>query len=152
MFNGMPVPLTFGRFHVRTYRILAVALVAILLFGCSGKYQQEKTLLTAVTKAMETLTAAVNQAGAPQELTSAVNAFSDQIEKLAPAMKKLSDEHPDWETNPPSQLKDTMEKLKSASGGLQGAMSKVMQMASQYPDDTELQGALNRFQSVVQGL
>jgi len=137
---------------VKAHRILAVVLVAILLFGCSGKYQQEKTLLTTVTKAMETLTAAINQAGAPQELTSAVSAFSDQIEKLAPAMNKLTTEHPDWQTNPPANLKDTMEKFKSASSGMQGAMPKLMQMASQYTDNVELQSALNKFQSVVAGL
>ena len=138
---------------MKTYRIFAVALVAILLFGCSGaKFQNEKTLLTTVTKAMETLTVAINNAVAPHEITSAVSAFSDQIEKLAPAMKKLSDEHPDWNTKPPSQLKDTMDKFKSASSGLQGVMPKLMQMANQYTDDAQLQSALRRFQSVVEGL
>lgn len=137
---------------MKTYRILAVVLVAILLFGCSGKYQQEKTLVTTVTKAMETLTIDINKAGTPQELATAVTAFSDQIEKLAPAMKKLGTDHPDWETNPPSQLKDTMEKFKSASNGMQESLSKMMQMASQYQDNAELQSALNRFQTVVMGL
>jgi len=138
---------------VKAYRILAIALVAILVFGCSAaKYEAEKTLMTSVTNAMETLTSAINSAGAPQEITSAANAFSDQIEKLAPAMKKLTDEHPDWEINPPSQLKETMDKYKTASMGMQGAMQKLMQTASQYPDDVELQSAMNKFQSVVAGL
>ena len=137
---------------MKTHRILAVVLAAMLLFGCSGKYRQEKSLLTAVTKAMETLTAAINSAGAPPELTSAITAFTDQIEKLAPSMKRISSEHPEWGTNPPPELKDTMDKFKSASSGLQGAMPKVMQMASQYADDAELQSALEKFQSVLGGL
>lgn len=121
----------------------------MLLIGCAAKYQQEKTLLTTVTKAMETLTNAINGAGAPQELTATVKAFSDQIEKLAPEMKKLSDAHPDWKTNPPANLKSTMEKFNGASAGLQGAMPKLMQMVTQYANDAELQGALQKFQTVV---
>lgn len=132
--------------------ILVIVLATILLFGCSAKYQQEKTLLSTVTAAMETLTAAINNAGAPQEITSAIGAFSDQIEKLAPAMKKLGDAHPDWKTNPPSNLKDTFDKFNSASSDLQGVMPKLVQMASQYADDAELQSALSKFQSAVQGL
>ena len=138
---------------MKTCKIVAGVLVAMLLFGCAGaKFQQEKTLLTTVATAMETLTASINQAGTPQAVTSAVSAFSTEIEKVAPAMKQLSDAHPDWDTNPPAELKDTMEKFKTASSGFQSAMPKLMEMASQYPDDADLQNALQKFQSVVEGL
>ncbi|MDD3643627.1 MAG: hypothetical protein PHQ19_09225 [Candidatus Krumholzibacteria bacterium] len=138
---------------MKAYGVLAVALAAMLLFGCSGaKYQQEKTLLSTATKAIESLTAAINEAGAPEEIASAVNAFAGQFEKLVPAIKKINDEHPDWENNPPSQLKDAMEQYKSASNGLQEAMPRLMQMASEHMDNTALQDALKKFQSVVSGL
>jgi hypothetical protein len=150
---GQTTHQTSGRCSVKTYRILAVTLIALLLIGCSGaKYAEEKTLLTAVTKAMETLTASVNEAGDPSALTSAISAFSGQIEKLVPQMKQLSTDHPDWETNPPSELKDTLDKFNSASAGMKGIMPKVMQMAGQHADNAQLQDALKKFQSVVAGL
>ena len=105
-----------------------------------------------MTTAMETLTAAINEAEAPAEVASAVGAFSDQIETLVPALKKLEADHPEWETDPPSELQETMDRFKSASSAFQGAMPRLMQMANQHADDAQLQGALQKFQSVVAGL
>jgi hypothetical protein len=138
---------------MKTYRILTVALAVMLLIGCGkAKFAEEKTVMITATKAMETLTAAISLAGGPAEVTSAVNAFSDQIEKIAPALKTINEEHKEWETDPPPELKETVEKLMSASQGMQGIMPKLMQMASQHADDTELQGALQKFQTVLGGL
>lgn len=138
---------------MKSFRILPVALVAMLLISCgAAKYKEEKTAMIAATSAMEALTAAISAAGAPAELTSAINAFSDKIEKIAPTLKKINDEHSDWETDAPPELKETVEKLMNASKEMQGAMPKLMQMATQHADDTELQGALQKFQSVLGGL
>jgi hypothetical protein len=138
---------------MKTYRILTVVLVALLLIGCgAAKYQKEKTLLTTMTKAMEALTAAISSADNPAKITSAISAFTGKIETLVPDMKKVSDEHPEWETDPPPELKDTMEKFASASSGLHEVMPKLMQMANQHADNAELQDALKKFQSVVGGL
>ncbi len=65
---------------MRTYLIPAVTLVALLAFGCgSAKYVEEKTLMTSVTKAMETLTAGIYLAGgvqAPKDIPAAVSQAS----------------------------------------------------------------------------
>ena len=138
---------------MRTFQILAIGLIVMLLAGCgAAKFAEEKTLLTAVTKAMETFTSAINAADAPPAIASALGAFTGQIEELVPAMKKLTEEHPEWETDPPDELKDTMEKFKSAATGLQGTMPKLMQMANEHADNEELQGALRKFQEVMSGL
>jgi len=138
---------------VKTYRILTVALVAALLVGCgAAKFAEEKTLLTTVTKAMEALTGAIEKADAPEPVIAALGTFSDKIESFVPAMKKINDEHPEWETNPPDELKGTMEKFKSATEGFQGVLPKLLQMSNDHADNPQLQDAFRKFQSVVGGL
>ena len=138
---------------MRRSLISAATLIALLAVGCGGaEFAVEKTLLTTVTKAIETLTGGINNADSPTALASVLQAFSGQTEKLIPEMNKMSSAHPDWENSPPSELKDTMASFKEASTGLQGAMPKLMQMASQHGDNAQLQDALKKFQSVVSGL
>jgi hypothetical protein len=138
---------------MRTRLISAVTLLALLAVGCGGtQFTAEKTVLTTVTKAIETFTAGVNDADSPTALASVLKTFSASVEKVLPAMNKLTGEHPEWENNPPDALKDTMAGFKKASEGLQGAMPKVMQMASQYADNQQLKDAIDKFKSVVSQL
>ena len=101
---------------------------------------------------MEALTKAVEEADAPEAVVSALGAFSSKIESFVPAMKKLNDEHPEWETDPPRELEGTLEKFKAASEGFKGVMPKLMQMGGDHADNPQLQDALKKFQSVVGGL
>ena len=138
---------------MKTHRILAVALLAVLLVGCGGaKYVEEKTLLTTVTAAMEALTSAIDKADAPPAVAAALTAFTDKVESLLPAMKKLNTDHPEWETDPPQELEAALEKFSTASLGFQTVMPKLMQMAGDNADDPQLQEALGKFQSLVSGL
>ncbi len=138
---------------MKTRRILTVALVAVLLAGCGGaNHVEEKTLLTTVTAAMEALTSAIDEADAPPAVAAALIAFTDEVEPLVPAMKKLNEEHPEWETDPPRELEVTLAKFNDASQGFQTVMPKLMRMAGDNPADPRLQEALNRFQELVSGL
>jgi hypothetical protein len=101
---------------------------------------------------METFASAVGSADSPEGVTQALGAFSSAFEPILPAIKKMKDEHADWETNPPDALKETFAKFETASSGFKDAMPKVMQMVSSHPDDPGLKGAVQKFQDVVSGL
>ena len=75
---------------MNTKRILVLALTLILVAGCSGgKYTEEKTLLTTVTKAMDSFNAAIGSAGAPEDVTKALGSLTGAIEKVLPKMKEI---------------------------------------------------------------
>jgi hypothetical protein len=136
---------------VNSKRIVVSALVLLLLAGCGGgKYAEEKTLLTTVTKAMETFTSSIGSADTPEAVAGIITTFTGQIEKVIPKMKELTDAHPEWENNPPKELKAEFEKFKSASSQFQSvALPKAMQFAREHADNTVLQGAIEKFSNLM---
>lgn len=135
-------------------RIILVLLSALLIVaGCGGaKYAKEQTVLEGMAKAMETFTSAVNSADTPALVTKALGSFTGSLEKFLPQMKTLGTDHPDWETNPPEELKGTFEKFNSAKAGFQNVMPKLTSMAQENLGDADLQGAMNKFISLVKDL
>ena len=136
---------------VNAKRLTVLALTLILVAGCSGgKYAEEKTLLTTVTKAMETFNGAIGSAGVPEDVAKALGSFTGAIEKVLPKMKELNTAHPEWEDNPPKELKDTFAKFEAATGAFKSeTMPKVMQFARDNMDNAELQDALKKFGSIA---
>lgn len=132
---------------------LGALVLLALVAGCGGaKYAEEKTVLTAVTKAMETFTSAIGTVDTPDGLASILGTFSSQLEKFVPQMKSMTEAHPEWANEPPKELAETLDKFKQASTGFQGAMPKVMEFAAQHADNPTLKSALDKFQSVVSQL
>ena len=132
-------------------RILVSALVLILFAGCGGsEFAQEKTVMTTATKAMETFNSAIGSSALPEDITKAVGSFSGALEKVLPKMKEMNAAHPDWETNPPEELKGTFDKFKAATDTFKGeTMPKVMKAAQENADNVDLQTALKKFGSIV---
>ena len=90
---------------MKSRRILVSALVLVLLAGCSGsKFAEEKTVLTTVTKAMETLNSAIGSSAVPEDIAKAVDSFTGALETVLPKMQEMNAAHPDWETSPPEEL------------------------------------------------
>lgn len=137
---------------MKTKIYVAICLVAALA-ACSGaKFAEEKTLLTGMATAMETFSEAVQSADTPDGITQALTGLTDKLAETLPAMKKLTDAHPEWEENPPEELGDVMAKFKGASEGLMGSMVKVMSMAQDHADNAELQSAVEKFTGLMQQL
>lgn len=132
-------------------RILVLALALILVAGCSGgKFAEEKTLLTTVTKAMESFNAAIGSAGAPEEVTKALGSLTGALETVAPKMKELTEAHPEWEDNPPKELKAEFEKFEAATNAFKSeTMPKVMQFAKDNVSNVDLHNALKKFSGVA---
>jgi hypothetical protein len=98
---------------------------------------------------MESFASSIESADTPLRVAQALGSFSTAIEKVMPAMKKMQEEHADWETSPPDALKDSLASFKSASEKFKGAMPKVMQYASEHTDNAELQSAVNKFRELA---
>ncbi len=134
--------------------MLAIFSALLILAGCSGgaKYAKEQTVLDGLAKAMETLTSSVNSADTPDLLTKALGSFSGTMEKFLPQMKSLTTDHPEWTANPPDELKETFDKFNAAKAGFQNVMPKIMSMAKDNLDNADLQGAVNKFTSLMKDM
>lgn len=138
---------------MRTKLMAAVCLAALFVAGCGGaKFAEEKTLMTTVTKAMEAFTAAMNSAETPDAAAGALGVLTGQLEKVLPAMTKFQQEHPDWDTDPPEGMADTIAKFQTASEGLQSALPKVMGMMQQNADNPVLKDAVEKFTALMDKL
>jgi len=136
---------------MKTKRLIMLALVLVLAAGCGGgQFAEEKTLLTTVTKAMESFNNAIGSAGATDEVTKALGTFTDALETVLPKMQELNSAHPDWETNPPEELKETFDKYNVATGTFQTeTMPKVMKFAQENAGNAEFQSALKKFGDIA---
>lgn len=133
--------------------ILVLLSVLLIVAGCSGaKYGKEKTVLDGLTKAIETFTSAVNSADTPSAVTSALGSLTGTFEKFLPQMKSMTADHPDWEANPPKELKETFDKFNTAKAGFQNIMPKLTTMAQENMGDADLQSAMNKFISLVKDM
>ena len=138
---------------MKTRLLTVICLAAVALAACGGaKFAEEKTLLTTLTGAMETFTKTMESADTPEIVTQALGKLTGSLDKVMPAMKKLTAANPDWETKPPKELEDVMSKFKSASSGLQGVMPKLMSMAQEHGDNADLQNAVQKFTGLMSQL
>lgn len=139
---------------MNTKRIAVAALIIMLLAGCSGgKYVKEKTLLTTVTRAMESFTSSMATADTPEAVAGYLTTFTGQLEEVLPKMKELTTTHPKWENNPPRELQAELDKFKSASSEFQSvAVPKAMQFARDHADNPALQSALEKFSNLISQL
>lgn len=135
--------------NAKRFSILALTLV--LVAGCgAGEFAEEKTLLTTVTKAMESFNSAIGSAGVSEDVAKALGTFSGALEKVLPKMTELNTAHPEWEDDPPEALKGTFEKLEAATSTLKAeTMPKVMQFAKDNMDNADLQNAVKKFSEIA---
>jgi hypothetical protein len=92
----------------------------------------------------------MGSADTPEAVAGLITTFTGQIEKVMPKMKELTDAHPEWEDNPPKELKAELDKFKSVSSQFQSvAIPKAMQFAREHADNPALQGALEKFSSLM---
>lgn len=139
---------------MNTKRIWVLALALILVAGCGGgKFAEEKTLLSTVTKAMDSFNAAIGSAGAPEDVTKALGSLTGALETVLPKMKEITSAHPEWENDPPEELKGEFEKFEAATNAFRAdAMPKVMQYAKDNISNVELHTALKKFSSIASQL
>jgi hypothetical protein len=137
------------------FKFFALAAAFVLLVaGCSGgKYAEEKTVMSAATKAMETLNSSMTSAGTPEEVAKVVNTFTGSLEKVLPKLKELTTNHPEWENEPPKELEGAFDDFKKASQEFQSTtLPKLMQTVQENVGNMDLQNAMQKLNSVASQL
>lgn len=132
----------------RTAMLLACSLVAICLSpGCGSNkpYADAEEVFDQYASLIEEYAAALDQADNAQAVAAAVNRFADGMQKLQPAMERISEKYPELETgeNVPEELKHLESKMEEVGTKMGQAMMKVMS----YMNDPEVQKALERLES-----
>jgi len=99
-----------------------------------------------VASLIEEYAAALDKAGSAPDVAKATNQFVDKMEKLAPAMQKLTEKYPELKSgqNLPEPLKKVQTRMEEASKKMMGSMMK----AAPYMNDPEVQKAQQRLESL----
>jgi|GEM_PF-517107 len=92
----------------------------------SGKYGDIKNFLADVVKSQNSYVSAVKNAGSPDDVVKALNAFGEDMVKFATKGQELEKKYPGlkkWGKKPPAELESAFKKLEENSKTVGAAMS-----------------------------
>lgn len=119
------------------------------LAGCGGGGVAEaRRLQQEQIRSVEKYLAALDRADNAKAVASAIDAYADDVERLAPRMKRLLEKHPEWKQadRRPKELQAEDERAKAAFSKMAGAMFKAMP----YMGDPEVRTAQERLMKAMQ--
>ncbi len=129
----------------------AVSLLAVggLFTGCGGGGVAEaRRLQQDQIRAVENYLAALEKADNAKTVAAAINAYANDVERLAPRVKRLRERHPEWKDSNrrPKELKEGEERAQAAFSKMAGAMFKTMP----YMGDPAVRQAQERLAKAMQ--
>lgn len=135
---------------MRTKLILVMILTSMLsMLGCGGgnDYSDAVKVNTEFIDAMEAYMKDIDEADSASAVVEAIDAYAQRIEKLAPEMKAIAAEHPEWkETGEvPEELKPIQEKAGKIAAQIPSTFMKTMQ----YMTDPQVQEAHQRLRQAM---
>ena len=131
-----------------------VTTVILLLFAVncqsSDKYEEAREIYEEYVPAMEKYLDAVDKVANPQELAKAINVFADDMEGIAPKLKKLAEKYPDLadEPNVPPEYAD----LEKKSEALGQRFGQSFTRIAPFMDDPEVEKANERLGQVMESM
>jgi len=129
-------------------RMLCLLSPLFLLNGCGDKkYADVKEVNEDVAKAMATYMAELDKSDNARDVAKAIDHFADEMEAIAPKMKKLAEKYPELKdmSNPPEELRDSQAKVEALGQKFAGSMMKLMP----YMNDPEVQKAQERMNAAM---
>jgi len=133
---------------MKKWTTIAVSLLAVvLLIGCGGKYADVKKANEDYVDIVENYVAALDEAEDSKDVVKAMDAFSEDLEKLWPKMQELSEKYPELENeeNLPEELKESQERAEEIGKKMATSMMKLMQ----YMNDPEVREAQQRMGQIM---
>jgi len=104
-------------------------------------------------KIMEDFSSALEKAGNADQVATALNAYTRQIEKLGPQMKALKQKHPELEEmERTGRFPDEVKDLESKFGELGMKMGMGMAKVMQYEDNPKVREAKDKMLAAAQKL
>ena len=120
------------------------ALVAV--FGCSGgqDYSDAVEINNKFVDAMGSYIEDIDKAESASDVADAIDAYAQKIDDLAPQMKSIASQHPEWKDmgKVPEELKPIQEKAKQMASQIPNTFMKTMK----YMTDTQVREAHKRLQ------
>jgi len=139
---------------MKKYTLYAMSigfLIVLIVAGCGrGKYNEAKEVMAAQLEAMKTYVSDIEKAENPKEIAESITAYSREIKKLIPEIKKMNEEYPELlsEEKRPEEMREIYLELKKFSEKIQGAMLKVMR----HMNDPEVRKAIKEQGEVMSGM
>lgn len=121
-----------------------------MMTGCGSKYSDLVEVNTKFISAMEDYITATGKASSAKEVAKAINAYADQMEKLAPQIKNVRGKYPELEntTTIPEELKSIEQKMQ----GLEKKVAASYMNMMKYMMNPEVQAAQQRLQNAMLGM
>ena len=128
----------------RWFKTMAV-IMFLVITACGGggdPYGEAIAVHQEFVDAMESYLNAIEIADSGSAMAAAMDAYADKIETLAPRMKAVASQYPQWkdQTKIPEALKPLTEKAQSLAQRMAGSFMKAMR----YMQDPEVQAAQQR--------
>jgi uncharacterized protein YjgD (DUF1641 family) len=126
-------------------------LIVLIAAGCSdGKYREAKKVMAAQLEAMKTYVSDIEKAENSKEMAESITAYSREIKKLIPEIKKMNEKYPELlsEEKRPEEMREIYLEFKGFSEKIQGAMFKVMK----HMNDPEVRSAIKEQGEVMSGM
>jgi hypothetical protein len=133
-------------------RAIALSVFAVfILAGCgSAKYGDVKEMMNSQIDVMEKFVSSVEKATSGKEIADAINAYSDDMEKLIPQMNELAKKYPEMKgEEPPAEVKDLVNKMQETSKKFAGALVKV---SMKYSRDPDVRKSMTNIGEIMKGL
>ena len=130
---------------------MCMALFIIGMIACGGgKYADAKKVIAESNEALEDFLGKMDTADNAEDVATALTAFTDEMEKIAPKMKNLAEKYPEFKEGDdvPEELGEEGKKMRE----LWGKFGTVMMKIQQYANDPEVQKAQEKLQSIMSGL
>jgi len=135
-------------------------IVICVLFFCipfiafsEERYAGEKKVILDMVEAMETYNAAMDDAQETGQVAQANNALSDSLEILAPKMKTVAEEHPEWGDAPSDEVRPLMDRyMEVFMTFTRESLNKAVEYANTYTEDQELQDSFRRLNIIIWNL
>ncbi|MGD9344680.1 MAG: hypothetical protein PVH84_02380 [Candidatus Aminicenantes bacterium] len=139
---------------MKTTQWILIMCIAVFIFGTiacgGGKYADAKKAVAESNKALEDFLGKMDTADNAKDIAAALTAFANEMEKIAPEMRKLEEKYPELKESQsiPEELGEVGNKMKELWGKFGTAMIKIQE----YADDPEVKKAQEKLQGIMSGL
>jgi hypothetical protein len=126
--------------------VVGLLAVTFTLTGCADKYADVKKSQSEFVKITNAYVADLDKVSSAKSAAKAMNNYADQLEKLMPKMKQLSEKYPEIkDSKVPSELMEMEKETEAAAFKMAGSFMKLMP----YMNDPKVMEAQKRIASVM---
>lgn len=114
-----------------------------------SEYAAEMKTLAVMVKSMIDFSHRVEEAATAENITTACTRLTHNLELVGPKMRELTETHPEWDSNPPEEVREPMSRYLDALVVYSKALQKVLTFVQNNPDNKELQKAYKNLQNAI---